>query len=67
MNELIQKFSNLYEFCNEYSNKFILILKKGVHLYQYMESCERFNEINLADKKAFYSELIWKILAMKII
>ena len=58
MNELIKKFSTLYEFCNEYSNKFILISKKGVHLYQYMESWERFNEINLADKKAFYSELI---------
>ena len=25
MNELIKKFSNLYEFCNEYSNKSILI------------------------------------------
>ena len=35
----------------------LLGLRKGVYLYEYMDSCERFNETSLPDKKAFYSEL----------
>ena len=27
--ELIKKFANVYEFCNEHINKFILLLRKG--------------------------------------
>ena len=38
-------------------NKFILLLRKGVYPYEYMDSWERFNETSLPDKKAFYSEL----------
>ena len=34
------------------------MLRKGVCLYEYMDSWERFNEVYLPDKKAFYSELI---------
>ena len=36
--ELIQGFVNLYEFCNGDLNKFILLLRKGVYLYEYMDS-----------------------------
>ena len=36
--ELIQGFVNLYEFCNGNLNKFILLLRKGVYLYEYMDS-----------------------------
>ena len=38
-------------------NEFILLLRKGVYPYKYVDSRERFNEISLPDKKAFYSEL----------
>ena len=55
--ELIKKFANIYEFCNEDINKFILLLRKGVYPYEYMDSWERFNETSLADKEAFYSSL----------
>ena len=55
--ELIKRFANTYEFCNGDTNKFILLLRKGVYPYEYMDSWERFNETSLPDKKAFYSEL----------
>ena len=35
----------------------LLLLRKGVYPYEYIDSQERFNEIILPDKKAFYSEL----------
>ena len=51
--ELIKRFTNTYEFCNGDINKFVLLLRKGVYSYEYMDSWERFNEISLPDKKAF--------------
>ena len=55
--ELIERFPNIYEFCYEDINKFILLLRKGVYPYEYMDSWERFDEISLSDKEAFYSSL----------
>ena len=55
--ELIKRFANIYEFCNEDINKFILLLRKGVYPYEYVQSWERFNETSLTDKEAFYSSL----------
>ena len=55
--ELIKKFANTYEFCNGDTNKCILLLRKGVYRYEYMDNWKRFNEKSLSDKKAFYSEL----------
>ena len=56
-NELIKRFTNIYEFCNEDINQFILLLRKGVYPYEYMDSWERFYETSLPDKEAFYSSL----------
>ena len=55
--ELIKRFANIYEFCNEDINEFILLLGKGVYPYEYMDSWERFNKTSLPDKEAFYSPL----------
>ena len=55
--KLIQRFANIYEFCNGDLNKFILLLRKGVYPYEFMDSWERFNETSLPDKEAFYSNL----------
>ena len=55
--ELIQRFVNIHEFCNGDLNKFILLLRKGVYPYEYMDNQERFNEILLPNKKNFYSNL----------
>ena len=57
VNELTEKFSNTYQFCNGDLNKFVLMLRKGVYPYEYMDSWERFNETSLPPKKYFYSEL----------
>ena len=55
--ELIKRFANIYEFCNEDINKFILLLRKGVYPFEYMDSWERFDETSFPDKEAFYSSL----------
>ena len=55
--ELIKRFVNIYKFCNKDINKFILLLRKGVYPYEYMDNWERFDETALPDKEAFYSKL----------
>ena len=55
--ELIQRFANIYEFCNGDLNKFNLLLRKRVYPYKYMDSWQRFDEKSLPDKEAFYSNL----------
>ena len=55
--DLMKKFKNTYSFCNSDLNKFILLLRKGVYAYEYMNRWERLNEISLPSKKEFYSNL----------
>ena len=55
--ELIERFANIYEFCNGDLNKFILLLRKGVYPYEYMDNWERFDETSLPDKQSFYGSL----------
>ena len=51
--ELIKRFANIYEFCNKDINKSILLLRKGVYPYEYMDSWERFDETSWLIKKLF--------------
>ena len=55
--ELIKKFANTYSFCNNDLNKFVLLLRKGIYPYEYMDNWERFNETSLPNKVPFYSNL----------
>ena len=55
--ELIKRFSSTYSFSNNDLNKFILLLRKGVYPYEYMDNWERFNETSLPSKKSFYNNL----------
>ena len=55
--DLINRFANTYEFLNKGINKFILLLRKGIYLYEYKDSWERFDETSLPDKETFYSSL----------
>ena len=57
VNGLIKKFPNIHQFCNGDINKFVLLLRKGVYPYEYMDSWERSDETSLPYKKSFYSEL----------
>ena len=47
--ELMKRFANIYEFCNGDPNKFILLLRKGVYPYEYMDNWERFDETSLPE------------------
>ena len=55
--ELIKRFANTYELCNKNLNKFILLLRKGVFPYEYMDNWGRFDETSLLNKESFYSNL----------
>ena len=57
ISELIKKFPNKHQFCNGDINKFVLLLRKGVYPYEYIDSWKRFAESSLSDKKSFYNEL----------
>ena len=55
----------MFQFCNGDLNKFVMLLRKGVYPYEYMDSWERFNETSLPPKKDFYSELILQDISDK--
>ena len=55
--ELLKRFSNTYEFCDNDLNKFLFLLRKGVYPYEYMDEWNKFNEKVLPSKESFYSNL----------
>ena len=57
INELIENFPSVYQFCNGDFNKFVLLLRKGVCSYEYMDNWEKFDETALPPKETFYSNL----------
>ena len=57
INDLITKCPNTYRLSNKDPDKFILLLRKGVYPYEYMDSWERFDKDTLPPKKEFYSNL----------
>ena len=65
VNGLIEKFPRTYKFCSGDLNKFVLLLRKSVYPYEYMDSWERFNETSLPPKKSFYSKLNFEDISDK--
>ena len=55
--ELKKRSKNTFKFSHNDINKFILLLKKGVYHYEYMDDWEKFNETTLPEKEEFYSNL----------
>ena len=55
--ELTETFPSIYRFCKGDLNKFVLLLRKCVYPYEYMDSWEKFDENTLLPKEAFYSNL----------
>ena len=64
---LIKRFANTYEFCDRDINKFMLLLRKGIYPYEYIDSWKRLNEILLPDKVELYSDLGMEKLQILII
>ena len=55
--QLIKRFASTYELCDKDLTKFILLLRKGVNPYEYMDNWERFDETLFPSKESFYSNL----------
>ena len=55
--ELIERFASTYKFCNNDLNKFVMLLKKGVYPYEYMDGWDKFNETSIPSKESFYNNL----------
>ena len=55
--DLINRFASTYKFCDGDIDKFILLLRKRVYPYEYMDSWGRYDETLLPNKKDFYSSL----------
>ena len=55
--ESMERFFNTYKFSNHDNNKFILLLRKGVYSYEYIDDWEKFNETSLLEKEDFCSHL----------
>ena len=49
--ELKKKFKNTFKFSNNDIKKFILLLRKSVYPYKYVDDWEKFNETTLPEKK----------------
>ena len=56
-----KRFRNTFKFSNNVSNKdinkFVLLLRKGVYPYEYMDEWLKFNETSLFKTEDFYSDL----------
>ena len=56
-NELIGRFANTYKFCDNDINKFIMLLRKSVYPYEYIDEWDKLNEKVLPGEDSFYSNL----------
>ena len=55
--ELIERFVSTYKFCNNDLNRFVMLSRKGVYPYEYMDGWDKFNETSIPNKESFYSNL----------
>ena len=58
--ELIERLASTYKFCNNDLNKFVMLLRKGVYPYEYMDGWDKFNETSIPSKESLYSNLTMK-------
>ena len=52
--ELIKKFPNTYQLCNNDHNKFELLLRKGIYPYEYMDKSEESSYLEYLDANKLY-------------
>ena len=55
--ELKKKYKSTFKFSYNDINKFILFLRKGADLHEYMDDWEKFNETTLPEKDEFHVNL----------
>ena len=64
-NNLIKRFPSAFKLCKGNLKKFLLLLRKGVYPYEYMNSMDKFDEIELPSIDNFYSSLQKKHISDK--
>ena len=52
-----KRFRNTFKFSYNDINKFILLLRKDVYPYEYIDDWEKFNETASLEEEEFYSDL----------
>ena len=55
--KLKERFNNTFKFSNNGINKFILLFRKDLYPYEYMDDWEKFNKSSLPQIEEFYSNL----------
>ena len=55
--KLKKRFKSTFKFSNNDINKFILLLRKGVQFYKYIDEQEKFNETTLLEIEEFCGKL----------
>ena len=60
--ELKKRFKNTFKFSNNDINTLILLLRKDIYPYEYMDEWEKFNETSLPKKDDFYSNTNMEII-----
>ena len=55
--KLKKKVKSTFKFSSNDINKYVLLLIKGVYLYEYIDEWEKFNETTLPEEEQFYSNL----------
>ena len=55
--KLKKRFKKTFKFSNNDINTFILLLRKRVYSYEYLDDWEKFKEITLPEKEELYSSL----------
>ena len=55
--KLRKRFKNIFKFSNNDTNKFVLLLRKGIYPNEYMDDWKKFNETTLPEKEESYSNL----------
>ena len=62
---LINNFSNTYRLFNNNNERFLLLLRKGVYPYEYIDDWKISNETEIPSKDKFYSNLNMKNISDK--
>ena len=52
-----KRLKKIFKSYDIYTNKFLLLLRKGVDPYKHMDDWEKFNETTLPEKEEFYGNL----------
>ena len=52
--KIIKEFKNTFKFSSNEINKFILLLRKSVYPYEYMDDWKNFNKTTLPGKEEFH-------------